>query len=158
MYSLQDTLKYSNIEVILRFQKQYGLSEHDVLDVWKETLRWLWLCAKTSKEGSSKKNNLAIDSDLEIIDQMWHTFLLYTQDYSRFCDKYFGMFIHHVPTPSSEVKKEEIKFRALSKEEKDNYIYDKKKKMYLYVYDTLGENVFLKWFKEYPRKYPKKNK
>ncbi len=31
------------------------------------------------------------------IDEFWHTFLLYTHTYQRFCSEVFGRFIHHVP-------------------------------------------------------------
>lgn len=31
------------------------------------------------------------------IDEAWHHFILFTQDYDEFCKKHFGKFIHHVP-------------------------------------------------------------
>jgi hypothetical protein len=33
----------------------------------------------------------------EPIDQMWHSFLLFTKDYKEFCDTYLGRFINHAP-------------------------------------------------------------
>ncbi|GIF09939.1 glycine-rich domain-containing protein [Actinoplanes siamensis] len=33
----------------------------------------------------------------ELVDIGWHTFILYTVDYARFCDDVAGRFIHHVP-------------------------------------------------------------
>lgn len=31
------------------------------------------------------------------VDIGWHTFLLYTREYSEFCDRVAGRFLHHVP-------------------------------------------------------------
>src|SRR4051812_27533059 len=31
------------------------------------------------------------------VDKMWHTFILFTREYSAFCHSKFGRFIHHVP-------------------------------------------------------------
>jgi hypothetical protein len=33
----------------------------------------------------------------EEVDDLWHTFLLFTRDYQDFCDEYLGRFIHHDP-------------------------------------------------------------
>ena len=30
-------------------------------------------------------------------DDLWHEFILYTRDYSAFCDKAFGGYMHHTP-------------------------------------------------------------
>jgi hypothetical protein len=31
------------------------------------------------------------------VDELWHTFLMFTEDYQSFCDRIAGTFIHHVP-------------------------------------------------------------
>ncbi|MGH3546934.1 MAG: glycine-rich domain-containing protein [Pseudonocardiaceae bacterium] len=33
----------------------------------------------------------------QAIDSGWHTFVLYTRDYAKFCDRAAGRFIHHEP-------------------------------------------------------------
>lgn len=33
----------------------------------------------------------------EVVDDLWHEFILYTQSYQAFCDKAFGKFLHHQP-------------------------------------------------------------
>lgn len=30
-------------------------------------------------------------------DEAWHVFILYTDEYARFCEHYFGVFLHHDP-------------------------------------------------------------
>lgn len=34
----------------------------------------------------------------EAVDEYWHTFILDTREYQRFCDEVVGHFVHHVPT------------------------------------------------------------
>lgn len=36
------------------------------------------------------------------IDQVWHSHILFSEHYARFCKRVAGKFIHHNPTPSEE--------------------------------------------------------
>lgn len=38
----------------------------------------------------------------ETVDIGWHTFILYTREYAKFCDNIAGRFIHHVPDDENE--------------------------------------------------------
>jgi hypothetical protein len=33
----------------------------------------------------------------QVVDDLWHEFILYTRDYDQFCAKAFGKFLHHTP-------------------------------------------------------------
>jgi hypothetical protein len=67
------------------------------------------------------------------IDDMWHTFLLFTKDYMSFCKDYFDEYIHHIPNTEEESMKED--------QFKDNLT------RYLsFIYDTLGEETVINWF------------
>lgn len=33
----------------------------------------------------------------QVVDELWHEFILYTRDYERFCQAAFGRFMHHTP-------------------------------------------------------------
>lgn len=35
------------------------------------------------------------------IDEVWHQFILFTADYSAFCERHFGHYLHHVPEQST---------------------------------------------------------
>lgn len=39
-----------------------------------------------------------------MLDEMWHTFILFTKDYGDFCHEMFGHFIHHLPTIETEAE------------------------------------------------------
>ena len=34
------------------------------------------------------------------VDEVWHAFILFTREYSAFCQEAFGTFVHHVPRTS----------------------------------------------------------
>ena len=38
----------------------------------------------------------------ELIDELWHTFILFTNDYRKFCDTTVGEYIHHDPNVNAE--------------------------------------------------------
>ena len=33
----------------------------------------------------------------QVVDDLWHEFILFTRDYKTFCDDAFGQFLHHTP-------------------------------------------------------------
>jgi hypothetical protein len=34
------------------------------------------------------------------VDEIWHSFILFTEEYTRFCNSIFGKYIHHAPNTS----------------------------------------------------------
>lgn len=44
---------------------------------------------------SVTKEKLRVPSD--IVDKLWHSHILFTEDYEEYCHKNFGKFIHHKP-------------------------------------------------------------
>lgn len=141
MISLQELLKYKNSHLVKRYKQDYPHNQLSAEEALIELLKYFWLCEKHAQG----KNNFPTDEsfnftcamhfEMKEIDDMWHTFLLFTQDYFAFCDKYFGKFLHHVPNVdkgSQDIKREEIELtRYLS-----------------YIYDHLGEETLKKWFAE----------
>ena len=41
--------------------------------------------------------NKFVSMPSQVVDDLWHEFILYTRDYKRFCGKAFGRFMHHTP-------------------------------------------------------------
>lgn len=83
----------------------------------------------------SPKPSLSIDDDLYILDQAWHTFLLFTEDYQLFCTQNLGSFIHHIPIRQSERSFEFAQWL------KDKNQWEQKKK------DAFKEELF--WLSRY---------
>lgn len=72
-----------------------GLGPDMAVKLFGDMLKFLYLCGtKSSTDGRF--------SPPEAIDIAWHHFLMFTREYARFCDVYFGQFIHHTPYTRSE--------------------------------------------------------
>lgn len=79
---------YQNADVLARFCVDYGGTQQGAERCFEELKNFL---ARAAAERSS------IEPPSKEVDQMWHTFLLFTKDYAAFCERSFGKFVHHVP-------------------------------------------------------------
>jgi hypothetical protein len=139
--SLAELAQYKNPKLIQRYNKDFPDNTLPAEEALQEILKYLWLTQKhfQDKQANPQDENLDfpcdVHSEMIQMDDMWHTFLLFTVDYHEFCQRYFGKFIHHVPNMHENVitpEEFEVKFtRYLS-----------------YVYDHLGEETVKKWFAE----------
>lgn len=74
-------------KVVARYIKEEGIDPQRAAGHERELKRFLALCAiYRGPIGMRGK-----------VDELWHTFLMFTEDYHRFCDDVGGEFIHHVP-------------------------------------------------------------
>lgn len=97
---LQEVRLYSHPELLLRIQQKLKLSQEDAGKLIEDTKLFLFLCG-------TRKGSFAPSA---IIDECWHNFILFTQDYITFCETYFGRYIHHQPNSpgTSEESKQQI--------------------------------------------------
>ena len=109
-------------------------------------MKYLWLSQKlhvekqTSKDTEILNFQSVIFSSMKEIDDVWHTFILFTKDYTRFCHQYFGHYLHHQPTIKKEYENIRNNF--------DDYLL-KTEKWISYIYDNLGEETVRLWFHDY---------
>ena len=152
---LEVALAYRNDAVIRVFRKRYLMSFADAEDLFLETKRWLWLCAKVRHEAavdpSGAPRTLVMVRDLFLIDEMWHTFILSTADYAEFCERHFGYFLGHQPL-AEEGQEESSWDRTRPAELEGKY-----RALYEIVHDELGKEILIKWFDQYPRKFTLKH-
>jgi len=85
--ALENVLEYRNPVLAQRFQDKLGISQEVAEQLFEDTKKFLYLCAASEKPISPNKT----------LDFGWHEFILFTEDYTDFCQKYFGHFIHHRP-------------------------------------------------------------
>lgn len=126
---LDEVLAYQHRGVLRRYCKEHGASMQEAEEVFRETLRWLYLCHRAAEVGIG----CAITPELEKIDWMWHTFLLYTRDYADFCDRHFGAFIHHLPSEEGEA-------------EDDETLRSRLVQQLSLIDDVLGEDTLTAWY------------
>lgn len=153
--TLEDTLSYKNNAIINKFLESYKVSFEEAEELFIETKKWLWLGAYTKKSNKILNSNyptLFIDSSMLMLDEMWHTFILFTKEYHAFCDKNFGFYMHHAPTTKKE--KDELKKR-IQEDKKSVYqeSIDKNKEQYGIIYDLLGGETLQKWYETFADKY-----
>lgn len=87
---IQKVMNYQMPNIVARYCKDYKVSQEDAKIHEVELKRYLILAGDLN-EGE----DLGMMSTE--VDNLWHTFLLFTKDYQTFCNEMFGKFIHHVP-------------------------------------------------------------
>lgn len=144
---LADVLRYKNIEVVRRFREQFPVSEREAQSIFRETKKWLWLCAVSPKSGQ-----LSVTDSIVVIDEMWHVFLMYTRGYHAFCQRYFGQLLHHAPTTQAE--KARMSRRAKTHPDRvAREVETERRWQYQTILEFLGEATLRKWYVSYPKKY-----
>jgi hypothetical protein len=152
---LGEILNYRNENVVGRFAEQYSISEQDAEEIFTETKRWLWLCAKRTRQveaGSAESFQLPLFNEAFAIDMMWHTFILFTEDYARFCQTYFGFFIHHHPKTKAERQSWSERIQ-IDREEAWRERRQNLEKIYNYLFDELGPEILIKWCEDFPQRF-----
>ena len=74
--------------ITARYQRRYAVPAQDVARHEVELKRYLVLCSKHPSDSLPPT---------EVLDRLWHEFLLDTRAYKAFCDSLGNGFIHHVP-------------------------------------------------------------
>jgi len=83
--------------LLKRVQKEHDyLSDEDILKVARATKDYFIICHM------AKGKMVAMSS--EIVDVLWHEFILFTREYEQFCKQGLGRFLHHVPTEAMKSK------------------------------------------------------
>lgn len=93
---LNKLLAYKNQAVITYFCHHHrGYSLLEAQELFTDLLAWLWL--KYQRQQIAKHTYLF--GPLLILDELWHSFILHTQDYVAFSQEYFGQYLHHEVEP-----------------------------------------------------------
>jgi hypothetical protein len=85
-------MAYENEQLYERFVTDHGGSLSDARERFVALKQFLTVCAVLP--------GIKVASDE--IDQMWHTFLLFTREYRNFCNDRLGLFIEHEPFEDSQ--------------------------------------------------------
>lgn len=137
---LEAVLTYENPDVVDGLLKSLDIEEDEAKTLFKEGLKWLWYCNHPETKGYR-----SIDNAVLIIDEVWHTFILYTPYYHQFTKKFFGHYMHHMPTTRKEVKRT----KAMSRKDRIQV----KRRQYELIYDILGRETFELWYHTFREKY-----
>lgn len=87
---LERILAFRSLGVSMRIAKELGIPIEEAEELFMETLKYLYVCRQ------ARKVKIPVSPSL-VLDEGWHTFILFTKEYARFCEECVGEFIHHVP-------------------------------------------------------------
>jgi hypothetical protein len=155
---LERVLAYRNPDVIDRFLDEFDLRRVEAEEIFREMLKWLWLCARRREDLARGRHvtlpRLLLLDDLYAVDQMWHSFLMFTDEYGHFCSTRFGFYVHHYPITRDERQ------AMLAHRERDPDGFKQERAAilranYSYIYDELGPETLKRWCEEFPVKYAK---
>jgi hypothetical protein len=124
--------------ILERFQKETGASRKKAQEIFTETQKWLWLCGRYRLDLQRRKRlgfSLGITPELKLIDEMWHQYILFSREYTEYCDTYLGGYVHHAPEVGADhaARKSSLSKRELTA-------------MYSYIYDQLGAETLQDWY------------
>lgn len=141
--ALNQLLQFEHPQVVRSFVRDHRGDEKTARELFENMLKYLWLSNKhlEDKKQNPKDESLqftfVMHEEMRQIDNMWHNFILYTNDYTDFCQRYFGEYLHHVPDVADKMQQTEEEF----KEHMEKYLS--------YVYDNLGEETVRSWFADH---------
>jgi hypothetical protein len=144
--SLEQALAYRNDQILYKFQERWSVSFEEASELFEETKKWLWLQVAARLRPESPPVALAM------VDEMLHTFILFTREYIQYCNDNYGVYLHHTPMTKKAKDAQLERFRSdpegmLAAEAQ--FLSD----MYSFTYELLGEETVVKWYSEYPTKY-----
>lgn len=137
---LSRVLRYRNHHVVSTFRRTYAIDAREVERLWQDMLRLLWLTQTLAVRG--EHHGIALHAGQDLVDELWHAFLLHTEDYGSFCQRYLGTFLHHRPASAERTRKREGAGDA-----------EAFRRTVELTYDLLGREVALRWYLRYPKRY-----
>jgi hypothetical protein len=78
--------------VVDRVARRRSFSSDESDRAGSELVKFLYLCAESDLPLAPS----------EVIDDLWHEFILHTQEYAEFCQTTLGAFVHHVPSSTPD--------------------------------------------------------
>jgi hypothetical protein len=133
--------EYKNPDLVQLFiqRNEHDLSMDEVSELFADLKKLLFLNYLVTGADAPAKG-FYLTSELELIDQIWHQFILMTQDYHDFCESIFGRYLHHQP---------EIHNQTSSIEKFD---LDAQIKL---IETTFGFPTVARWYVELPARHQK---
>lgn len=87
-----ELLAYRDPIVIDAFRDAWDVTAPEADALFEDLVAFLWV---GQVPGAPR---LTITDPLRAIDELWHVFVLHTERYAAFCQRWFGRYLHHAPT------------------------------------------------------------
>jgi len=141
--ALNELLEYKNPAVLKLYVQNYPNNQLSAEQAFTEILKYLWLSKKHSLDLAHHQHDVQFPSQcfmarsMREIDEMWHEFILFTEDYTKFCLHYFGEYMHHLPNIFDNMPQP----RDIVETELEKLLH--------YIGEHLGEETLRIWFASY---------
>lgn len=141
--TLEEVLAYRNPRVLRGFLRDYDLPAAETRLLFREMLKLLWVTAR-------QEGRFPIWAQWVPLDHMWHWFVLHTEDYAAFCERYLGGMLHHDP----ETRGSELNLGLLAGDEAACADYERQVSLAVdLVWRELGAATANRWFNEFWHRY-----
>ncbi|MEQ0233769.1 hypothetical protein [Klebsiella sp. CN_Kp109] len=150
--SLEKILLYQNHDLLLKFRKEWDVTPEQADDIFTELKKFLWLASTCQTECF----NITVHEQFLVIDEMWHTFIQFTDAYKQFCEEHLGGFLHHFPATNDMIRKE-IKHITSLGVSFDDYQAERFKNQIDKISSKLGIETAVKWYARYAVMYSIEN-
>ena len=88
-FDLESVMAFQPPELLVeRFSRDYSVPSNEAVEQFNEIKKFLVVCASDRSKSFAPSKTL---------DPMWHSFVLFTPEYSRLCEM-MGGYVHHRPT------------------------------------------------------------
>ncbi|HVP69226.1 MAG TPA: hypothetical protein VMT17_18400 [Anaeromyxobacteraceae bacterium] len=148
--SLEQALGYRNDQILYKFQERWAVNFEEAAELFEETKKWLWV--QVAARVTPGAPPMAMTVALAMLDEMLHTFILFTREYVEYCEENYGAYLHHAPMTRDAKNAQLERFRK----DPDGMLAQEGeflRNMYSFVYDLLGEETVVRWYSEYAEKY-----
>jgi hypothetical protein len=144
--SLRRALAYQHPGVLRDFLQKYQVPVEEARELFREMKKWLWLLAEAAREkrAGGSPPPLELPRSLMLLDEMWHTFILFTADYTSYCLDTFGAYIHHYPATPAQIGV----FDGAARRNPAAFVAQQREALvaqYRYIDAKLGRRTLLKW-------------
>lgn len=147
-YSLEQTLSYENQELVYYFAKRRSIKISESIELFEELKKWLWLCSQIDEHSET----VFLFRENGILDDYWHTFLLFTEDYLFFCNRYLGGNVYHKPEPLIGELSQQARIAAGDR----TIVKENLQRLRISMNEVariLGNETLEKWYSKFPAKY-----
>jgi hypothetical protein len=140
--------EYHHEGVIGKFRDEWDVEEAEAQDIFSEMKKFLFVAEYAQRQCIE----FSIDEPLLMVDKMWHMFIMFTVDYERFCKRFFGKMLHHVPFCAANLTQ---KINLLSQQgiTLNDYKRQRVEKQLRTINSTFGVETLKKWYVLYGNKY-----
>ncbi|QWK81231.1 glycine-rich domain-containing protein [Ochrobactrum sp. BTU1] len=87
-------MAYPMGKVVKHYMREYDICAEVAITRERELKRFLAICAIFHDPIGMRGS----------VDELWHSFIIFTEDYASFCEEVAGHFIHHLPNDESSTK------------------------------------------------------